>query len=108
MSTLFVSSFSAFCYLVFILLYAPCVAVLGAVAKEACVRWALLVFSWTTGLAYMTATCLYQLGTLLEHPVFSIVWLLASALIAFVIIQNLKLIGKKALPDNLIPVVALR
>jgi len=108
MSTLFVSSFSAFCYLVFILLYAPCVAVLGAVAKEAGVRWALLVFSWTTGLAYMTATCLYQLGTLLEHPVFSIVWLLASALIAFVIIQNLKLIGKKALPDNLIPVVALR
>lgn len=108
MSTLFVSSFSAFCYLVFILLYAPCVAVLGAVAKEAGLRWTLLVFSWTTGLAYMTATCLYQLGTLLEHPVFSIVWLLASTVIAFVTVQNLKLIGKKALPDNLIPVVALQ
>ncbi len=106
MSTLFVSSFSAFCYLVFILLYAPCVAVLGAVAKEAGMRWTLLIFCWTTGLAYITATCLYQLGTLSDHPRFSILWLLGSAVIMFVTIKNLKLIGKKALPDNLIPVVA--
>ncbi len=107
MSALFVSSFSAFCYLVFILLYAPCVAVLGAMAKEAGWRWTLLVFSWTTGLAYVTATCLYQLGTFLEHPVFSGIWLLVCAVIAIFTVQSLKHIGKKALPDNLIPVVAL-
>jgi len=35
MANLFVSPFAAFCYLVFILLYAPCVAVLGAVNKVA-------------------------------------------------------------------------
>ena len=35
MASLFGSPFSAFCYLVFVLLYAPCVAVLGPVNKEA-------------------------------------------------------------------------
>ena len=108
MSALFVSPFSAFCYLVFILLYAPCVAVIGAVAKEAGWRWALLVFSWTTGLAYVTATCLYQVGTFLQDPVFSGLWLLANALIAFVAIRNLKHIGKQALPSNQIPIVAVQ
>ena len=34
MAALFSSPFAAFCYLVFILLYAPCVAVLGAVNKR--------------------------------------------------------------------------
>ncbi len=35
--------------------------VLGAVAKEAGWRYMLLVFSWSTGLAYAVAICLYQL-----------------------------------------------
>jgi len=108
MASLFVSPFSAFCYLVFILLYAPCVAVLGAVTKEAGWRWTVLVFSWTTGLAYVTATCLYQLGTFLAHPMFSGIWLLACSLIAFVAVHNLKYIGKKALPTNLIPLVSVQ
>ena len=44
MASLFGSHSSAFCYLVFVLLYAPCVAVLGAVNKEAGWHWTLLVF----------------------------------------------------------------
>lgn len=108
MASLFVSPFSAFCYLVFILLYAPCVAVLGAVTKEAGWRWTVLVFSWTTGLAYVTATCLYQLGTFLENPLFSSIWLLVCAVVAFLTIQNLKHIGRKALPANLIPLVPVQ
>jgi ferrous iron transport protein B len=108
MSTLFVSPFSAFCYLVFILLYAPCVAVLGAVTKEAGWRWTVLVFSWTTGLAYVTATCLYQVGTFMEHPVFSSIWLLVCAIVSFLTVHNLKHIGKRSLPTNLIPSVSVQ
>jgi ferrous iron transport protein B len=108
MSTLFVSPFSAFCYLVFILLYAPCVAVLGAVTKEAGWRWTALVFSWTTGLAYVTATCLYQVGTFMEHPVFSGIWLLVCSIVSFLTVQNLKHIGKRSLPTNLIPSVSVQ
>lgn len=107
MSTLFVSPFSAFCYLVFILLYAPCVAVLGAVTKEAGWRWTVLVFSWTTGLAYVTASCLYQVGTFMDDPKFSSIWLLGCAIVTFLTIRNLKHIGKKSLPTNLIPSVSV-
>ncbi|MFT5451455.1 MAG: ferrous iron transport protein B, partial [Enterobacterales bacterium] len=40
MAALFGTPLAAFCYLIFILLYAPCVAVIGAVVREAGVRWA--------------------------------------------------------------------
>ena len=107
MAQLFGSQFAAFCYLVFILLYAPCVAVLGAITKEAGWRWTLLVFSWTTGLAYVTASCLYQIGTFQEHPQFSTLWLIACAALSYLSIVNLKKIGKHALPMNIIPSVQI-
>ena len=105
MAALFVSPFAAFCYLVFILLYAPCVAVLGAVNKEAGPQWTLLVFSWSTGLAYITATVCYQLGTFAEHPLFSSLWILAMLTILIVFINSLKRLSTKMVPKNLIEVV---
>jgi ferrous iron transport protein B len=105
MAMLFGDQFSAFCYLVFILLYAPCVAVLGAITKEAGWRWTLLIFSWTTGLAYVTASCLYQIGTFSDHPQFSTLWLIGSAIISYIFVVNLKQVGKSALPKNIIPSV---
>ncbi len=105
MASLFISPFAAFCYLVFILLYAPCVAVLGAVHKEAGPQWTLLVFSWSTGLAYITATVVYQLGTFSEHPLFSALWIMAMLTILVVFIINLKRLSTKMVPKNLIEVV---
>jgi ferrous iron transport protein B len=107
MASLFSGPFAAFCYLVFILLYAPCVAVLGAVNKEAGWRWTLLVFSWCTGLAYITATVIYQIGTFSVNPLFSSLWITAmlSVLIGFII--NLKRLSGKMVPKNLIPAVQL-
>ena len=105
MAALFVSPFAAFCYLVFILLYAPCVAVLGAVHKEAGLAWTLLVFSWSTGLAYITATVVYQLGTFAQHPLFSALWIMAMLTILVVFIHNLKRLSTKMVPKNLIGVV---
>ncbi|MBV1878956.1 MAG: Fe(2+) transporter permease subunit FeoB [Pseudomonadales bacterium] len=104
MAVLFGDQFSAFCYLVFILLYAPCVAVMGAIAKEAGVRWMVLIFTWTTVLAYATSSCLYQLGTFAEHPLFSACWLLGSGAVMTLFIYKLKQIGRVALPE-LIPTV---
>lgn len=107
MASLFVSPFAAFCYLVFILLYAPCVAVLGAVNKEAGPQWTLLVFSWSTGLAYITATVCYQLGTFSEHPLFSSLWIIAMLTILIVFINSLKRLSTKMVPKNLIEVVQI-
>jgi ferrous iron transport protein B len=107
MATLFNSPFSAFCYLVFVLLYAPCVAVLGAVNKEAGWKWTLLVFSWCTGLAYITATVIYQIGVFRVDPVFSSLWITAMLTILIVFISNLKRLSRKMVPKNMIPAIQL-
>lgn len=107
MASLFSGPFAAFCYLVFILLYAPCVAVLGAVNKEAGWRWTLLIFSWCTGLAYITATVIYQIGTFSINPLFSSIWITAMLTILAVFILNLKRLSSKMVPKNLIQAVQL-
>jgi len=107
MAALFAGPFSAFCYLVFVLLYAPCVAVLGAINKEAGWHWTLLVFSWSTGLAYITATVIYQIGTFSANPLFSSLWILSMLSILAVFILNLKKLSSKMVPKNLIPTVQI-
>ena len=107
MASLFGDQFSAFCYLVFILLYAPCVAVMGTISKEAGWRWMALIFTWTTVLAYVTSSCIYQIGTFTEHMLFSTLWLLGSAVVMLFFISSLKEIGRRSVPTNLIPTIQL-
>ncbi len=106
MAALFGDQFSAFCYLVFILLYAPCVAVMGAISKEAGWRWMVLVFAWTTTLAYATSSSIYQIGTFGSHPLFSFCWLLGCAAVMTYFIVSLKKIGRRS-AGNLIPTVQI-
>lgn len=107
MAALFSGPFAAFCYLVFILLYAPCVAVLGAINKEAGWHWTLLVFGWSTGLAYITATVIYQIGTFFLNPLFSSLWIASMLTILIVFIFNLKKLSSKMVSKNLIPAVQI-
>ena len=107
MAALFSSQFAAFCYLVFVLLYAPCIAVLGAIVKEAGYGWMFLTFGWTTGLAYITASCLYQLGNLLSNPGFALSWILGSTLVAALAVRALKLVGREMPERRLIQVTRL-
>lgn len=107
MASLFSGPFAAFCYLVFVLLYAPCVAVLGAINKEAGWRWTLLVFGWCTGLAYITATVIYQVGTFTINPVFSTIWIVSMLTILVLFVSNLKRLSSRMVPKDLIQVVQL-
>ncbi len=65
----------AFAYLIFILLYFPCIAATAAIYRETNMAWTVFVVFWTTGLAYMFATVFYQLGTFARHPMTSISWI---------------------------------
>ncbi len=85
MDALFGSQLAAFSYLVFVLLYTPCVATLGAMVREAGLRWMLFVAGWSTGLAYTTAVIVYQLGSLPQHPLSSLLWVGGS--IAFIVLS---------------------
>lgn len=105
MAAQFGTDLAAFSYLVFILLYAPCVAVIAAMHKESGLKWACLVFGWTTFVGYVTATLIYQTGTLPEHPQSSLAWMLGLIGLTWLVILALKVLGKKAMPSRIIPSV---
>ena len=82
MGELFASELAAFSYLVFVLLYTPCVATLGAMVRESGMRWMLFVAGWSTGLAYTSAVLVYQTGSFTQHPLSSSLWI--GGCIAFI------------------------
>ncbi|EDX84274.1 ferrous iron transport protein B [Synechococcus sp. PCC 7335] len=65
----------AFAYLLFVLMYFPCVAAMGAVYRETNAGWTVFVGLWTTGLAYWSAVCYYQIATIGRHPMGSLMWI---------------------------------
>ena len=65
----------AFSYLLFILLYVPCVAAIAAVKRETGTRWALFSIFWSMYLAYSIATSFYQLAYFTHHPTQTLLWL---------------------------------
>jgi ferrous iron transport protein B len=76
----------AFAYLLFVLLYFPCVATIGVIRREAGAAWAAFVAAWATGVAYLTATVYYQLATYSAHPASSLAWVAGlSALFAAIV-----------------------
>ncbi|MCL2913197.1 Fe(2+) transporter permease subunit FeoB [Shewanella corallii] len=81
----FGTTLAAFCYLLFVLLYTPCVAAMGALVNEFGMRWARFAALWTFGLAYGVATFVYQAASFAAHPVSSAAWMvgLVAALVAF-------------------------
>ncbi|VEP12793.1 fused ferrous iron transporter, protein B: GTP-binding protein; membrane protein [Hyella patelloides LEGE 07179] len=74
MSQRFSSPTAAFAYLLFVLMYFPCVAATGAVYRETNLGWTLLVALWTTGLGYWVAVMFYQIATFSQHPGSSLSW----------------------------------
>ncbi len=65
----------AFAYLLFVLLYMPCVAAMAAVRRETTPRWSVFVALWTTGFAYVGATLFYQIATFGADPGRSVAWI---------------------------------
>ena len=77
MSTLFNGAAGAFSYLLFVLLYSPCVATLGAVIKETNRFWAGFIMSWATVSAYCIAVIFYQSANFNTNPITSLQWIVA-------------------------------
>ena len=95
MVLLFGSQIAAFSYLVFVLLYTPCVATLGAIVRESGMRWMLFVAGWSTGLAYTTAVIIYQLGTFMQHPLSSSAWVAGSAAFIALCLWRMRVYGNR-------------
>lgn len=82
MQSSFDGQLGAFSYLLFILLYTPCVAAMGAIKNEVGTRWAIFAGTWSLLLAYQIAVLSYQIGRITVNPIQSLLWI-AMVLISF-------------------------
>ncbi|MEL0082090.1 MAG: Fe(2+) transporter permease subunit FeoB [Gammaproteobacteria bacterium] len=97
MASRFDGQVGAFAYLLFVLLYFPCVAATAAIYREAGFGWAAFVAGWTTGFAYSAATIAYQLGTFARHPTSSAAWIAAMLLFCGTVFFLLRRVAGKSL-----------
>ncbi|WP_213993278.1 Fe(2+) transporter permease subunit FeoB [Sodalis sp. dw_96] len=87
MSEKFGGAVAAYSYLIFVLLYVPCVSVMGAISRESNRGWMSLSVFWGINVAYSLATLFYQGATFAAHPAQSMMAILlvltANALFIF-------------------------
>ncbi len=83
----FGSAAAAYSYLIFVLLYVPCISVMGAIARESSRGWMSFSILWGLNIAYSLSTLFYQTVSYKEHPTYSLVCILA------VILFNIVLLG---------------
>ncbi|MCG8508999.1 MAG: Fe(2+) transporter permease subunit FeoB [Rhodospirillales bacterium] len=94
MSDRFDGSAGAFAYLLFVLLYTPCVAAIGAVVREIGGRWATFVSLWTFGFAWIAAVGTYQVARFTQNPTGAIMWLGAIAIGVIGVITAMRFYGR--------------
>ncbi|MEG0593184.1 MAG: ferrous iron transport protein B [Coprobacillus sp.] len=82
---------SAYAFLVFNLLCAPCFAAIGAIKRELNnSKWFVFAIAYQTGFAYMMSFIVYQVGTFLLTGVLSIGFIIACLLIIGIIYMLFK------------------
>ena len=61
-----ITPLTAYCYLLFVLLYFPCLATIVAIKNETGTwRWAVIAAVYTTAVAWVVSACVFQVGRLL-------------------------------------------
>ncbi|MFQ3468200.1 Fe(2+) transporter permease subunit FeoB [Enterobacter bugandensis] len=86
----FGSASAAYSYLIFVLLYIPCISVMGAIARESSRGWMGFSILWGLNIAYSLATLFYQTVNFSQHPRYSLVSVLAVILFNVIVIGLLR------------------
>jgi ferrous iron transport protein B len=71
----------AIAYMLFVLLYFPCVSTTAAMLRELNRGWTIFSVVWTTGMAYGVAVMFYQAATFMRHPVSSLEWIVGIMMV---------------------------
>jgi len=90
----FGESTAAIAFLLFVLLYFPCVSATAAIYRETNLGWTFFVASWTTGWGYWVAVFYYQLMTWWQHPLSASIWLISLITLMVATIALMARIGK--------------
>ncbi|MFY7698206.1 MAG: Fe(2+) transporter permease subunit FeoB [Legionella sp.] len=90
----------AYAYLLFVLLYIPCVSTVAAIKQEAHVRVMWFSIAWSLIVAYSTAVLFYQLARFAVHPLQSLVisfyvsMLILSAIMILILLAKYDWFGR--------------
>jgi ferrous iron transport protein B len=90
MSQRFDGQVGAIAYLLFVLLYFPCVSTTAAMLREVGRGWTLFSVLWTTGVAYGMAVVFYQLATWVRHPSLSLLWAVSIIGLFIAVIMSMR------------------
>ena len=90
MGSKFGSAAAAYSYLIFVLLYIPCISVMGAIARESSRGWMTFSILWGLNIAYSLSTLYYQTVSFSDHPRYSLVCILAVVLFNVVLFGLLR------------------
>lgn len=98
------TALSAYSFLVFNLLCAPCFAAIGAIHREMGeAKWTWTAIGFQTGLAYASSLVIYQVGLVLIYGQLPTVW---TFIAIFLIITAIYSLMKK--PANTLPIITLK
>jgi ferrous iron transport protein B len=86
---------AAFSYMLFILIYAPCVAAMAAIAREIGLRWMVFAVSYLTVLAWIVSTLFFQSATFSAHPAASTGWIGGCLTMLAALIVGLRVVGTR-------------
>jgi len=82
----FKSSAAVLAYLLFVLLYCPCLATIAVIYSETNIKWATFSVFYLTAVAWITATTFYQISQLTVNPKNGMIWIgICLAIIAIFI-----------------------
>ncbi|HFK2820741.1 TPA: Fe(2+) transporter permease subunit FeoB [Raoultella planticola] len=90
MGSKFGSAAAAYSYLIFVLLYIPCISVMGAIARESSRGWMSFSILWGLNIAYSLSTLYYQTVSFSQHPRYSLVCILAVVLFNILVFALLR------------------
>lgn len=93
----FFTAASAYAFMVFNLFSAPCFGAIGAMKRElGSTKKLLKAIAFQTGLAWVLATFVYQIGSRIEKGIFNIVDIVFIAVIAGLVILIIRALSKKS------------
>lgn len=88
---------SAYAYLLFVLLYFPCISTMSVMSKESSRGWCTFSLFWSACLAYGVSTIFYQLATFSSHPQKALAWIFGVFAVWFLIVFSMRSIANRSI-----------
>ncbi|MCK4695100.1 MAG: Fe(2+) transporter permease subunit FeoB, partial [Candidatus Cloacimonetes bacterium] len=95
MSSRFEGKNNAFAYLLFILIYVPCVAAIAVIYRETNLKWTVFSVLYLTILAWIISTLFYQVSIFVVQPAISAMWIMIIVVIFTLFYTGMKIASKR-------------